>query len=67
MTRENVSSKDHGVQTSIASHRKWFTLPRNPIITTEFGLDVLELVDIMFRVRSGGGDLSHSVRVRLLI
>ena len=51
----------------IAGHSEQFTFPRNPVITTEFGLNVPELVDIVFRVRSGGGDLSHSVRVRLLI
>ena len=67
MTQENVSSKDCGIETSITSHSKQFTLPRNPIITTKFGLDVPELVDIVFRVRSGGGNLSHLVRVRLLI
>ena len=69
MSQKNINSKDCGIQTSIMGHSEQFMFPRNPVITTEFGLNVLELVDIVFRVRSGGGggDLSHSVRVRLLI
>ena len=67
MTRENVSSKDCGVQTLIASRSKQFMLPRNPVVMAKFGLDVPELVDVVFGMRSGGSDLNYLVRVRLLI
>ena len=49
------------------SHSEQFMLPRNPVVTAKFGLDIPELVDVVFGMRSGGGDLSHLVRVRLLI